>query len=154
MYLHDRPERDVFKLLIESFRMRQADDLDFENKATPRSIYTGAPSSIEPFRQYLAKAATRPKLLPPWWTADKQEECALFGESGAWSDLKKKVTKHEMIQHYGDPKLPMQVRMLAEMIIGIGTMGQDGSDVRKMMMQVESGGLSNGGHMSTLDIGR
>jgi hypothetical protein len=54
----------MYKLLIDSYRMREADDVNFENKTTPPSVYTGAPSSIEPFRQYLAKAATRPNLLP------------------------------------------------------------------------------------------
>jgi len=63
-------EKDVYKLLIDSFRMRQADDMNLEGITTPGSSYTGKSSSIEPFRQYLAKAAAR-KVLPPWWTADK-----------------------------------------------------------------------------------
>ncbi|CAO2657805.1 Nn.00g070650.m01.CDS01 [Neocucurbitaria sp. VM-36] len=151
-YLHDRPEKDVFKLLIDSFRMRQADDFNLQHKTTPRSVYTGAGSSIEPFRRYLAKAATRSSLLPSWWTADKQKECEAFGESGAWSDLRKKVTKQEMIQHYGDEKMPMQVRMLAEAVYGVGTMGQDGSGMRKVMMQMEKGGPGNGQHMSMMNL--
>ncbi|KAF1851614.1 uncharacterized protein K460DRAFT_362375 [Cucurbitaria berberidis CBS 394.84] len=153
-YLHDRPETDVFKLLIDSFRMRQADDLNLENKTTPRSVYTGASSSIEPFRQYLAKAATRPNLLPPWWTADKQKECEAFGESGAWSDLRKKVTKQEMIQHYGDDKMPMQVRMLAEAVYGAGSMGQSGAGMRQVLMQMEKGGPGNGQVMSMMNLAR
>jgi splicing suppressor protein 51 len=46
-YLHDRLEKDVYKLLIDSFRLRQADECNLENKTTPRSIYTGASSSIK-----------------------------------------------------------------------------------------------------------
>jgi hypothetical protein len=88
-YLHDRPEKDVYKLLIDSFRIRQADDLNFENKTTPGSIYAGASSRIMTFRQYLFKADS-PKLLPSWWDAEKQKECEAFGESGAWNDLRKK----------------------------------------------------------------
>jgi splicing suppressor protein 51 len=139
-YLHDRPEKDVYKLLIDSFRMRQADDWNFENKTTPRSVYSGASSSIQPFREYLAKA-TRKNLLPPWWSAEKQKECEAFGESGAWQDLRRKVLKQEVIEHYGDEKMPMQVRMLAEAVYGAGSMGQDGSGMREMMVQMESGGL-------------
>ncbi|KAF1952091.1 hypothetical protein CC80DRAFT_528067 [Byssothecium circinans] len=139
-YLHDRPETDVFKLLIDSFRMRQADDFNFENKATPRSLYTGATSSIEPFRKYLDKAAAQP-------------ECAKFGESGAWSDLRKKVTKQEISQHYGNDRMPMQMRMLAEAVYGCGTMGQDGSGIRKLMMQAESGGSEDSQFMSMFSIG-
>lgn len=137
VYLHNRPETDVFKLLIDSFRMCQADDYDFEKKVAPRSVYAGAPSSVEPFRVYLKKAAN---LLPPWWTDAKTEECVAFGESGAWSDLRKRVTKSEITDHYGDGKMPMQLRMLAEMVYGSGPMGQDGSGMRKMMMKAESGG--------------
>jgi splicing suppressor protein 51 len=138
VYLHNRPETDVFKLLIDSFRMRQADDYNFEMKVTSQSVYVGAPSSIKPFRLYLKEAAT---LLPSWWTDAKTEECVAFGESGAWSDLRKKVTKSDSINYYGDGKMPMQLRMLAEMVYGSGPMGQDGTGMREMMMQAEGGGL-------------
>jgi splicing suppressor protein 51 len=151
-YLHDRPEKDVYKLLIDSFRMRQADDFNLENRTTPRSIYSGASSSIEPFRQYLAKAATRPNMLPPWWDAEKQKECEAFGESGAWSDLRRRTSKQEIIDYYGDDKMPMQVRMLAEAIYGVGSMGQNGAGMRKMMAQMESGGPGGGMHMSSMRL--
>jgi hypothetical protein len=149
VYLHDRPEADVFKLLIDSFRIRQADDYDFEGKITPPSIYTGAPSSVQPFRQYLIKAATTGSLLPPWWTDAKVEECAVYGESGAWSDLRQKATKSDINKHYEDEKMPMQLRMLAEVVYGCGTMGQDGSGARKAMMQMENGGS---GHLSMFSL--
>jgi len=147
-YLYDRPQTDVYKLLIDSFRIRQADDFAYEGKATPSSVYTGTLSSTEPFRQYLEKASARQELLPKWWTDEKGEECVVFGESGAWSNLRKKVTKQEVIEHYGDDKMPMQLRMLAETVYGTGTMGQDGSDVRKLMVQMESGGSKDIKHMS------
>jgi splicing suppressor protein 51 len=44
---------------------------------------------------------------------------------------------------YGDGKMPMQLRMLAEMVYGYGTTGQDGSGVRKLMMGMEDGGSGN-----------
>lgn len=153
-YLHDRPEKDVYKLLIDSFRMRQDDDFKFEEKTSPPSVYTGASSSVVPFRQYLAKTETRTGLLPPWWSTDKQKECETFGQSGARNNLREKVTKQDVIQHYGDDKMPMQVRMLAEAIYGAGTMGQDGSHARKMMVQMDNGGLGNGQTMSMLNIAR
>ncbi|KAF1365201.1 hypothetical protein EJ07DRAFT_95384 [Lizonia empirigonia] len=153
-YLFDRPQADVYKLLIDSFRMRQSDDVNYEFKTMPRSVYTGASSSAEPFRQYLDKAAARPALLPPWWTAEKSKECIIFGESGAWSDLRKAVTKQEVIQHYGDRHMPMQLRMLAEVVYGTSTMGHNGSDVQNLMMLMESGGLRNGGSPSMFDASR
>jgi splicing suppressor protein 51 len=151
-YLHDRPKQDVYKLLIDSFRMRQQDETQFENKTTPKSVYTGAASSIEPFRKYVAQAAARPGILPPWWTPETQRECEAFGESGTWNDLRKKVTKAEVIEHYGDEKAPMQLRMLAEAIIGAGLMGQDGSGMRKMMSSMESGGPGSGMKASMINV--
>ena len=148
VYLHDRPESDVFKLLIDSFRIRQADDYNFEMKVTPQGVYIGAPSSVKPFRLYLKDAVA---ILPPWWTDAKTEECVAFGDGGAWSDLRKKVTKSEIIDHYGDGTMPMQLRMLAEMVYGCGTMGHDGTSVRAMMMMKESGGFQ-GQFMSVLGL--
>jgi splicing suppressor protein 51 len=121
MYLHDRPEKDVYKPLIDSFRMRQADDLNLENKTTPGSIYSRASSSLQACRQYLAKTAAR-KLLPLWWKTEKQIECESFGECGAWNDLRREVSKQEITEHYGDQKMPMQLRMFAEAVYGVGSM--------------------------------
>jgi splicing suppressor protein 51 len=151
-FLHERPKTDVYKLLIDSFRMRQADDKNFEDKTAPQSIYTGASSSIKPFRKYLAKASARPNVLPPWWNAAKQTECEAFGESGAWSNLRKDVNKQDIIDHYGDQKTPMQFRMLAEVIYGVGVMGQDGTSMRRMMMETEKGGSGMGGYMSMFSL--
>lgn len=151
-FLHDRPKKDVYKLLIDSFRMRQQDDMKLENKTHPNTIYTGAASSIEPFQKYLAQAKTRPGLLPPWWTPETKSECEAFGESGAWQDLRKKVTKEDMIKHYGDDKAPMQVRMLAEAIIGVGSMGQNGAAMRGHLRQMESGGPGSGNIMSMMNV--
>ena len=153
-YLHNHPEKNVYKLLIDSFRIGQADDKNLENKTTPQSVYTGASSSIVPSRKYLTQAAKRAGLLPTWWNAEKQKKCEAFGESGAWQDLRKRVEKQEMIQHYGYDKVPMQMRMLAEAIYGRGSMGQSGAGARKMLRQMESGGPGNEQHMSMLNISR
>lgn len=49
----------------------------------------------------------------------------------------------------------MQLRVLADAIIGVGSMGQDGTATRKMMCEVESGGLGEGmtTMMLSLDLG-
>jgi splicing suppressor protein 51 len=81
-----------------------------------------------------------------------QEECEAFAESGAWQDMRKKVTKAQTIQHYGDERAPMQLRMLAEAVYGRGSMGQDGTMMRQMLRQMENGGPGNGQHMSLLNM--
>ncbi|EFQ95321.1 hypothetical protein PTT_06719 [Pyrenophora teres f. teres 0-1] len=130
-YLRRRPEKDVYRLLIDAFRMRSEDDMKLENKPMPNSIYTGKPSSIEPFKKFLSLAATRKGLLPAWWTAEHQRGCEKFAESGEWKDVRKKVTKAQMIQHYGDDKAPMQLRMLAEAVYGVGPMNQNGAGMQE-----------------------
>ncbi|KAI4610586.1 uncharacterized protein J4E87_010762 [Alternaria ethzedia] len=143
-YLHDRPEKDVYRLLIDSFRMRSEDDNKLENKPTPNSIYTGKSSSIEPFKKFLDLAETRRGLLPPWWNAEHRQECEKWAESGEWNDVRKKVTKAEMISHYGDDKAPMQLRMVAEFVYGSGSKGESGTAMRKVLRGMEGGGLGLG----------
>lgn len=147
-YLHDRPETDVFKVLIDSFRIREADDFNFEKLTAPQSVYSNASSSIVPFRAYLTLASTR-ALLPPWWSPEKQKQCEAFGESGAWNDLRRRVDKQDIMAHYGDQKMPMQLRMFAEAVYGRGSMGQDGTFMRRQMAAMENGA---GGFMSMMDM--
>ncbi|CAE7221112.1 hypothetical protein CFE70_010717 [Pyrenophora teres f. teres 0-1] len=153
-YLRRRPEKDVYRLLIDAFRMRSEDDMKLENKPMPNSIYTGKPSSIEPFKKFLSLAATRKGLLPAWWTAEHQRGCEKFAESGEWKDVRKKVTKAQMIQHYGDDKAPMQLRMLAEAVYGVGPMNQNGAGMRRLLRQMESGGSGNSYFMNMIDTGQ
>lgn len=138
-YLHDRPEEDVYKLLIDSFRLRQEDNFVHEGKTDAKSVYSGAASSIEGFRKYLQLASSRSKVLPPWWDADKQKDCEDLGESDTeWSNLKHKVKKQDLVDRYGDQKMPMQLRMMAEIVYGRGPGGQDGTGMRRMMMNMEA----------------
>lgn len=65
-YLHDRSEKDVYKLLIDCFRMRQEDNYKLEGDVDVDSIYAGAGSSIKPFREFLRLATSRRGLLPSW----------------------------------------------------------------------------------------
>ncbi|CAN9170416.1 unnamed protein product [Alternaria alternata] len=97
-YLHDRPEKDVYRLLIDALCIRSEDDMKLENKPTPNSIYTGNPSSIEPFKKFLDQAATRRDLLPPWWDVEHRAECENFAESGEWNEVHNKVTKAQMVK--------------------------------------------------------
>jgi splicing suppressor protein 51 len=137
-YLHNRPDKDVYKLLIDCFRMKQADDNRFENKTDSNSVYTGAANSLPGFRKFMEKASTARNLLPPGWNADKQKECEAFGMGETFSSLKKKTTKEEIIDHYRVQQMPMQLRMLGETIYGCGPGGQDGTPMRKMMMSMEN----------------
>lgn len=127
-YLFDRPQKDAVKLLIDSFRIRDAGDWDLDRRAKDHSISKGATSTVQLFRQYLNTAKSK-GLLPSWWTIQSFDECDSYGESGAWSGLGIKVTKYELYSHDGHEKTSLQLRMLAEAVYGIGSFGQDGTAV-------------------------
>lgn len=139
-YLHDRSEKDVYRLLIDIFRMRMEDDYNLDGDAESDSVYDGSEHSLVSFRRFLDTIAKRPGLLPPWWTAEKRKACEAFGmDKSNWQNLYSTVEKSDIIEHYGDPRFPMQLRLFGEFVVGRGPGGQDGSQIRKMMMSMEGG---------------
>jgi mitochondrial splicing suppressor protein 51 len=147
-WLHDRPETDVYKLLIDTYRLRQEDDCKFTGVNFADSIYSGEVSfPASHFRKFLKKAKTRPDLLPSWWNAEKENECIEFGrgKEDTWANLAAIVEKADIIEHYGNPLMPMQLRMLGEQIYGAGPMGHNGKGMRQLMMAVERGEINFAG---------
>ncbi|KAF2657195.1 putative MYND domain protein [Lophiostoma macrostomum CBS 122681] len=138
-YLHDRPEKDVFKLIVDCFRMRQEDDVKLEGDVDEESVYNGESHSLKPFRRFLTLASNRPNLLPPWWSAAKRRECEEMAMNAAnWSNVKSAVEKADIIEHYGDQRMPMQLRMLGEAVYRRGPGGQSGKGMRQMLMKMEA----------------
>ena len=137
-WLHDRPEKDVYKLLIDAFRMRQEDSSTMDGQVDKDTIYTGAPDSTAGFRKFIQLASTRANLLPSWWSSEKQKECETFGLGDNFSNLKRKVNKAAVTEHYGDDKMPMQMRMFAEVVYKRGPGGSNGKGMRQMMMTMEA----------------
>lgn len=142
-YLHDRPKHDVYKLLVDAFRLRENDDYEFEGYKREGSVYNGAENSLEPFRWFLRLAENRSGLLPDWWNADTRKACEELGmstEQGNWSSLKRRVAKRNIIRRYEDDKtMPMQLRMIAEVVYKRGVTGQDGSFMLRSMARSENG---------------
>ncbi|KAM0258699.1 hypothetical protein ACHAQJ_003707 [Trichoderma viride] len=145
-WLHDRPEIDVYRLLIDAYRLRVEDTYTLEGETMEDSIYDGSPDGRRGFQTFLTRAATTPGLLPPWWSNEKRSACVRLGmDASQWSDLRCAVEKSDIIEHYGDPQFPMQLRMLAEAVYKRGPGGQDGTQMRKMMASMEQG--TNGSDM-------
>lgn len=118
-FLHDRTEKDVYRILIDSYRLRMEEHCLHGGKPVEGSIYAGVPSGLPGFRHYLGLAATRDGLLPSWWTPEKQRKCEAFGLSGSeWQDLRLAVEESALMWHYGDSRYPSQLRMLAEIVYG------------------------------------
>ncbi|KAI1128618.1 putative MYND domain protein [Nemania abortiva] len=152
-YLHDRPEEDVYRVLIDAYRLRADDENKFEGRAPADSLYGSAESGIAGFREFLRQAASRPGLLPPWWDAEKEEACKDFGMNKKhWQDLHRRADKSDIIGHYGDPRFPMQLRMFAEIVIGRGFAGNNGSSTRRVLMMMEGGGSDAPGIATMFDM--
>ncbi|KAF9086080.1 hypothetical protein BGX23_009152 [Mortierella sp. AD031] len=143
-WLHNRPEEDVYKLLIDCFRMRQHDNFTVEGLKDKDSLYGGASNSQAGFKRFLVLAESRTDLLPGWWFMGKAAaNCLrLGGGLGAtpneWSSLARKVDKAAIIDHYSNPEMPMQLRMLGEQIYLRGPGGQSGVAMLEFKMEAES----------------
>jgi hypothetical protein len=59
-----------------------------------------------------------------------------------------------MIAHYGADKVPMQLRMLAKAVYGVGSIGQNGAGMHKVIRQMKSGGPRNGNVLGMMDISK
>ncbi|KJZ80346.1 hypothetical protein HIM_00196 [Hirsutella minnesotensis 3608] len=150
-WLHDRSEKDVYRLLIDAYRLRVEDIYVIEGEADAGSIYGGAADGLRGFQAFLERVERCPGLLPQWWDANKKTECETLGmASSPRHNLRTKVHKSDIIEQYGDPQFPMQLRMFVESVYGRGPGGADGTGARKMMMAREQGNAP--GHMGIMDM--
>lgn len=143
-WLHDRPKKDVYKLLVDAYRLRMEDEYTIESEVDVDSVYGGAQDGgRHGFQRFLSRVEDVPELPPLWWTPETFAECLDFGvETSGWSSLMRAIDKKAVIEHYGDSKMPMQLRMFAEAVYGHGPGGQDGTQMRKMQMQIENGSVN------------
>lgn len=145
-WLHNRPEIDVYRLLIDAYRLRVEDTYTMEGEIMEGSLYACNTDGLRGFRDFLRTAATISGLLPPWWNDEKRTACERLGmDASQWSDLRCAVEKSDIIEQYGDPQFPMQLRMLAEAVYRRGPGGSDGTATRKMMASMERGALGSDG---------
>ncbi|KAL6701767.1 hypothetical protein J3F84DRAFT_15791 [Trichoderma pleuroticola] len=136
-WLHDRPEKDVYRLLVDAYRLRVEDTYTIEGEVMAGSLYDENPDGLGGFQEFLDEVAGLPGLLPPWWNHEKRDACERLGMEDEWSNLRYAAEKSDFIEHYGDPQFPMQLRMLAEAVYGSVPGGGNGTAVRQMMMAME-----------------
>lgn len=97
------------------------DNYKFQGDIDIDCVLSGeVPTSIRGLTRFLRRLHERaPDLLPSWWDKCKDDECKRIGmTSGAWEYLGHAVEKADIMEHYGDPYVPMQLRMFAEPICG------------------------------------
>jgi splicing suppressor protein 51 len=139
-WLHGRPEKDVYKLLIDTYRLRVEDKYSIEGDVDADSIYSGISSGVPGFKRFLRVTERKTGLLPEWWSPAKSQECVALA-SGQHNDynVDHAIEKSDIIQHYGDRLMPMQLRMLGEQVYGTGPGGQTGAAMIQMLMMAEAG---------------
>jgi mitochondrial splicing suppressor protein 51 len=115
------------------------------------SIYGGAPDGRRGFEPFLRKVRSKHGLLPSWWSEEKAAECVRFGmKEGEWSELARAVKKSDVIEHYGNPVMPIQLRMFKEQVYGRGPGGMSGAGMLKAQMIAENG--NEGIHLRNFDF--
>jgi splicing suppressor protein 51 len=154
-WLHNRPEEDVYKLLVDIYRLRADDEFKFQGSRPRDGLYGGASSGLEGFNKFL-KLVARPNLgiLPLWWVEESEKKCREAGQAV----LAKKMEKSDVIKEYGEETMPMQMRMIGEDIYGTsptgeGSEGMGGKDAMlDMQVRLEKG---NSGMIATqIDISK
>ncbi|EME80475.1 uncharacterized protein MYCFIDRAFT_156218 [Pseudocercospora fijiensis CIRAD86] len=137
-FLNNRPEKEVYKLLVDIVRMRQEDTYTFEGDTMSGTIYNGESSSEPAFRDMIRRAKNKAGFLPPWWTDSKLEECVRLNKQA----LQCAQEKSDIQESWGDNTMPMKLRMLGEKIYGNtpGTMPGQGDRMLELQMMLERGG--------------
>ncbi|EOD46093.1 putative mynd domain protein [Neofusicoccum parvum UCRNP2] len=142
-WLHDRPECDVYTLLIDAFRLRMADEHNFKHRSHDGSIYAGDPDSLTAFKQFLHQVKQISGLLPPWWSEEKRGECIVLGMNGegeSWRLLAKRTDEKDIAERYEDKRMPLQMRVFAKHVCGPGAANiEETADAWQVLMRTIEG---------------
>ena len=108
--------------------MRLEDECNFGRSLS--GLYNGD-NPLKDFQNFLRKAEQRGGCLPAWWSKEESEACQELGMNGRrWSNLRNAVEKCDVQEHYGDPMMPLKLRVLAEKIAGSYVMAADAAKWR------------------------
>ena len=116
LQLDTLPEKDAFARIIDSYRMRMEDELNYGGQLS--GLYSGE-DPVADFRGFLSKAEARGGCLPAWWSGKKSAACLDLAMSRCqWSCVERKITVTNVEDHYGDPVMPTKLRVWSERVIG------------------------------------
>ncbi|KAG4068301.1 hypothetical protein HA402_007821 [Bradysia odoriphaga] len=144
-WLHDRPKKDVFKLLIDTYRMRIEDEYVFQGEVDEDSLYGGggAANALRHFRRFMNKAfktdakRCRKRLLPEWFSKESLQECVDFARTDKFSNVGFAVEKHDIQEHYAQLDMPMQLRMFSEKLDGYLATGMSCESMLQLQVAAE-----------------
>jgi splicing suppressor protein 51 len=114
--LEELPEEEVYKILIDTYRLRLDDN--YVSAAEFRGLYAGE-DPVTDFNRFLDKAEWNGEILPKWWNKEKRKRCIEIGtKKDGWSYLGHAIEKQDVIDEYKDRYMPGTLRMLAEQVYG------------------------------------
>lgn len=112
-WLHDRPEDEVYKLLIDCFSLHRTQQL---SKTVSGVDFVTRKTLID----FLQKAEEK-KIMPGWWERSKRSACVMLAMkrgSANWSSLERLKDEEDIVGHYSCGAMPMRLVELAEKIHG------------------------------------
>ncbi|OIW34347.1 hypothetical protein CONLIGDRAFT_565275, partial [Coniochaeta ligniaria NRRL 30616] len=142
-WLHDRPEADVYRVLIDAHRLRMDDDYNACYTTVfrfgPRSTVENGAAGFADFLAMIEQQA--PSLLPAWWDATNTAACIAFGseatEADGWSSLTRALHWKDVIGHYGEMCFDLELRVFAQAVYGIPSNFRDLAKGWKVMVALE-----------------
>ena len=138
-WLVSRTEPDAYKLLIDTYRLRIADDFKANGYIHPGSIYGGATDGgISDFCRFLRKVDSYGILLPPWWNESSVMECVRVGlNPQTWSYLPRIIDDWQITFYYANTSMPSQLRLFGEQVYGKGPGSIDNERIMAAYLEVE-----------------
>lgn len=119
-WLHGRSQKDVYRLLIDVYRLRLEDNYVFTGDIPTNSFYGGMADGTPGFRRFLSRIEKKNRsLLPDWWSDEEKAQCIAFGRRRGkkeWSSLAHAVEKSDIDEHYGDRFFAVELRIFADIV--------------------------------------
>lgn len=140
-WLHERPEQDIYRILIDTYRLRMDDMFVTTGQTEEDSIYNGNPTGLSGFHRFMGMAAATEGLLPPWWDEDAARECGRRGLPTlglAQYMLSAKISEKLIAGRYGDPTFATQLRIFGASVYGSCLKGLPGDVMLREMAYSES----------------
>ncbi|KAL4901451.1 amidase signature domain-containing protein [Aspergillus multicolor] len=118
-WLHDRPYDDVYKLLIDTYRLRMYNQWSLTHQADEDSIYAPrATDGYAGFSRFLELVDRRCDLLPDDWSYSDVVDCVNYGLRNEWSSLNCKVNETSIFAYYGSQSIVAELKIFAWQIYG------------------------------------
>ncbi|RDW72369.1 zinc finger MYND domain-containing protein [Aspergillus mulundensis] len=140
-WLHDRPYDDVYKLLIDTYRLRMYNQWALQGHADEDSIYaSGVSDGYAGFSRFLRLVERRYGLLPDDWSYSDVVDCVNYGLRNEWSDLNGKVNETSIFAYYGSQSVVAELKIFAWQIYGWDVTGSLTPHTLKALVEAEGRG--------------